>query len=175
MVEVRFLTLEDFAKRYDVKVRKDECGDVVIFGRMLKRQPIPRFTPHRPAAEYRYGHQIYDYGDGRFGLLLMFDAPTKWTNAQRKLTAAGFTIKQSGTSKGVPPKCDRFGEGIALFDPANSTQSRLALKLAGVRFRRHLNLTAAQRAAIAQRLKNGLCRRREGNTPPLPYAARNDA
>lgn len=146
------ITLENFAAKYDVRIRKDECGDATIFGRPWKKQPVPRFTAHRSDRDYHYGHQIYDNGDGRFGLMLMFDRPAKWTYAEAKLQAAGFTIKQSGASNGVPPKYDRFGEGIALFDPENEAQARLALKLAGVRFRRHLKLTLEQRTAIARRL-----------------------
>lgn len=146
------MTLENFATKYDVKIRRDECGDETIFGRPWKKQPVPRFTAHRSDCDYHYGHQIYDNGDGRFGLMLMFDRPAKWTYAEAKLQAAGFTIKQSGASNGVPPKYDRFGEGIALFDPANEAQARLALKLANVRFRRHLNLTPEQREAIRRRL-----------------------
>jgi hypothetical protein len=53
-------------------------------------------------------------------------------------------------SKGTPPFFDRFGEGIALFDPLNKTQARLALKLTGARVRKVL--TPEQKTALAARL-----------------------
>lgn len=105
------LTIEQFAGAYKVKTGRDECGDVVIPGRKLSAQR---------------GSHIFDgYVDGRLGVCLMLGSPRKWTTARRKLLAAGFTIKQDGQT-----------EGIATFDPAERTQSRLAIKLAGVKTRR---------------------------------------
>ena len=144
------MDIKQFAEQHRLKVRNDECGEPIIFGRMWKNQPIPRFVSHRPASEYHYGHQIFDNGDGRLGVVLMFDSPAKWTFAEKKLIEANFVIKNSGISKGVPPFFDRYGEGIALFDPANKVQVRLALKLTGARIRKVLS--PEQKATLAVRL-----------------------
>jgi excisionase family DNA binding protein len=143
-------SLEKFAETYRIRIRKDECGEPVIFGRLWKNQPIPKFGPHRPASEYHYGHQIFDNGDGRLAVLLMFESPAKWTFAERKLVAAGFTVKQSGISKGIPPFFDRHGEDVVLFDPTNKKQAKLALRISGARIKRVL--TPEQKNVLATRL-----------------------
>jgi hypothetical protein len=113
------MNIQEFGERHRVKVRKDECGDLAIFGRMWK---------HQPKVGRQYGHHIYERGDGQLVVCLMFDdSPKKWTYAKRKLAAAGFAIRQDGC-----------GEGTALFDPANAKQSRLAIRLAGARVKRTL-------------------------------------
>ena len=142
-----------FAERHHVRVQRDEGGDTVILGKIWKVQPITPYNLRRNPermAKLDYGHRIYDFGDGRFGLFLMFyvdndheiggsGKSAKWSNAKKKLVAAGFTIRQEGDA-----------EGIALFDPENKAQSRLALKLAGIRVKRQL--TEDQRKALADRL-----------------------
>jgi hypothetical protein len=127
------MNIQEFGEKHRVKVRKDECGNLVILGRMWKEQP---------KGGRQYGHHIYEHGDGQFGLCLMFDgSPARWTYAKRKLTAAGFVIRQDG-----------HGEGIATFDPANAKQSRLAIGLAGARVKRVL--TPEQLEAARARLKH---------------------
>jgi len=121
------MTIEQFADKYHVRTRKDECGDTYIPG-----------TPW----DERYGHQIYEHGDGRFAVLLMFPADdsksAKWSHARKKLTNAGFAIKQDGDA-----------EGIALFDPEQKAQAKLALKLAGIHTRQ---LSPERRAVLAAQL-----------------------
>src|SRR5437879_12656148 len=103
------MTVEQFAQTYHGRTRRDECGETIIPGKLWKAQPkVGRM----------YGHQIYEHGDGRFGVLLMFDTPGKWTNAKKKLRAAGCTVRQNGET-----------EGTALFDPEDKTQARFALKI----------------------------------------------
>jgi hypothetical protein len=70
----------------------------------------------------------------------MFDTPGKWTNAKKKLTAAGFTIRQNAET-----------EGMALFDPEDKAQARFAFKITGARIRRQLS--PEKRQALVERLQ----------------------
>jgi hypothetical protein len=134
------MDITDFAQQHRVRTRRDECGEMIIPGKLWKRQPTRRI----------YGHHVYDCGDGRFGALLMFHVDAgheiggsgktaKWTFAKEKLKAAGFSIFRDGDA-----------EGIALFNPEDKQQSRLALKIAGCRLRRQLSPERSQ--ALADRL-----------------------
>jgi hypothetical protein len=138
--------IEEFSQQYRVRTRRDECGEAVIPGKLWKAQPKPKRF---------YGHQVFEFDDGQFGVLLMFPVENgheigssgksaRWANARKTLLLAGFTLHQ-----------DSDAEGIALFNPENKPQSRLALKLAGVRTRRSVHLTDEQRKAIADRLAAG--------------------
>lgn len=147
------MEIAEFAERHHVRVQRDEGGDTVILGKIWKKQPVTPYNLQRNPermAKLDYGHRIFDRGDGRFGLFLSFEVDNdseiggsgrsaKWANAKKKLVAAGFTIRQEGDA-----------ECIALFDPENKVQSRLALKLAGVRIRRVMS--PEQRIACAERL-----------------------
>ncbi len=121
------MNLEQFAKQYGVKTRKDSCGETIIPGKPRKTQRV----------EDR--RHTYENGDGHFGLCYVQPSPYpasvgKYHNAQKRLLAAGFTQAQDGDS-----------EGTFLFDPANAVQSRLAIKEIGARVRRPL---APEKAAI---------------------------
>ncbi len=122
------MTIEQFAQKHHARTR-DESGETYI--------------PGTPWPDGRYGHQIYEHGNGRLALLLMFPVDggsksAKWVNARKKLLNAGFTIKQDGDA-----------EGVMLFNPEDKTQARLALKLAGIRTRQ---LSAERKAALALQL-----------------------
>jgi hypothetical protein len=124
-------TLDRFARNHHLKIRKDECGERIIAGRLWKKQPANGRT---------YGHHIFEHGS-RLGVCLMFeDSPAKWTNRRRSMEASGFTIANDG-----------YGEGIGLFEPTDKAQARLAIKLAKVRIRRVL--APEQALALANRLK----------------------
>lgn len=131
--------IKSFAESHRVKIRQDSCGDLVISGK--------QHTDDMPV-QIEYCSHIFDCEDGHhLGVCLMF-APSgdgksgksaKWVNARKKLIAAGFTIHQDGDA-----------EGIALFDPSNNAQAKLALRLAGVKTRRQL--APEEAAAVAARL-----------------------
>jgi hypothetical protein len=87
------------------------------------------------------GSHIFDGYDNRLSVALMFDTKRRWNTVKRKLESAGITIRQDGDT-----------EGIAIFDPADRKQARLALKLAGIRIRRAL--TPEQRQAMVDRLQH---------------------
>jgi hypothetical protein len=125
------VNIDQFAVTHHARVRKDECGEPIINGRLWKQQPKPGRM---------YGHHIYENGDGRFGVMLMFDSARKWNNAKKTLTASGFTIKQNAET-----------EGTALFDPENKSQARLAMKITGARIRRQLS--PEKRDALVARLQ----------------------
>src|SRR5579863_9850041 len=111
-------TLGSFAETYRVRATRDGCGESII-PRKLRAMGVPL----RP----EYSGHIYDYGSGRFGVVLMFESKRRWGSAKRKLVAAGFEIRQDGDS-----------EGTALFDPADAAQARLAIRLARIPARRRL-------------------------------------
>ena len=112
--------IEKFAETHRLRVRKDECGDPVIPGRK--------------------GHQIFDNGDGRLGVMLMFDCSKEWNKRRKVLSAAGFALRQ-----------DARTEGTALFNPGDHEQSKLAMKITGVRAK--LALTPEQKKARSARLE----------------------
>jgi hypothetical protein len=105
------MTIEEFAARHRVRVRRDSCNDEIIPGR-----------PHKAARQEDRSH-IYDHGDGgHFGVALMLNNPRKWTFAKQRLVPLGFVVKQDGE-----------GEGTLLFDPTDEREAKAALKEAGVK------------------------------------------
>lgn len=143
------MDIKAFASTYKVRTKQDGCGDPIIPGKQFATDMPDRL-------EYR--SHVFDYQDGQhFALCLMF-APSghsgksaKWTYAKQKLIAAGFAVRQDGEA-----------EGIALFDPTDKVQARLAVRLAGIKTRRPLSpekavalatrLQAARAAKLNQRL-----------------------
>lgn len=106
------MNVQEYAQKYGVEIKKDSCLGAII--------PGWRFATDMPERNDYHAH-LYDQGDGRFGLCLMYMTKREWSTAKRQLLAAGFTLSQDGDS-----------EGILLFDPANVKQSRLALETACV-------------------------------------------
>lgn len=91
----------------------------------------------------RRGH-LYQHDEHLLALVFMPEKPRLWANARRKLEAAGCTIWQDGDQ-----------EGSALFDPTNTVQARLALKVVGVKSRRRpsrAQLAALEKAREARRM-----------------------
>jgi len=88
----------------------------------------------------RKRHQIFDNCDGRLGVLLMFDCSKEWNKHRKFLTAAGFELRQ-----------DAHTEGTALFNPGDQAQSKLAIKMTGVRAK--VVLTPEQAKARSARLE----------------------
>jgi len=79
--------------------------------------------------------EIYQHGS-ILALLLMPRKKFVWAHARRKLEAAGCTILQDGDQ-----------EGAASFNPENPTQTRLVLRLVGVKPKRRARLSPAFIAA----------------------------
>ena len=123
------MTISEFAEQYRVKTRKDSCDESIIPGK-------PRKTKWVEDACH-----IYENGDEQFGLCLMNPLPypetkAKYSNAKKRLLAAGFIQGQDGDS-----------EGTFLFNPANAVQAKLAIREAGIKIRR--KISPEQRAKLA--------------------------
>ncbi len=72
--------VRQFADTYRVRARRDECGELILPGRI--------------------GH-VYEHGPGRFGVYLSCASARAWSAAKRTLTAGGFTIRQNGDMEGT--------------------------------------------------------------------------
>jgi hypothetical protein len=72
--------VKQFADTYRVRARRDECGELILPGRI--------------------GH-VYEHSAGRFGVYLSCATKRAWSSAKRTLTAAGFTIRQNGDMEGT--------------------------------------------------------------------------
>jgi hypothetical protein len=72
--------VKHFADTYRVRARRDECGELILPGRI--------------------GH-VYEHGAGRFGVYLSYPTKRAWSSAKRTLTATGFTIRQNGDMEGT--------------------------------------------------------------------------
>ena len=95
-------TLAGFAENYRIRVKRDDCGDPIIRGKL--------------------GH-LYEHDIDSFGIVL--ESPTEHGRLdntlrarKRRAIAAGFLVHQEGDS-----------EAILLFDPGDSKQARLAIQL----------------------------------------------
>jgi hypothetical protein len=101
--------LTTFAQKYRLRMKRDECGELIIPGRLGESQ-------------------IYEHSPVRLGVVIMPGKPFVWANARKKLLAAGCQVVQNGD-----------WEGTALFDPQNTTQAQLAIKLIKVRRKKVLS------------------------------------
>jgi hypothetical protein len=95
-------TLAGFAEQHRLRVKRDECGDLVIRG--------------------KFGH-LYELDAGRFGIVLEAPADNARSDKalrarKRRAIAAGFPLRQEGDF-----------EGILLFDPGDPKQTGLAVRL----------------------------------------------
>ncbi len=131
--EQAFAALRLWAKEHRCRIVKDECGDEIVLGR---HGLIREYNPQHLRLIYMPNQKDHNRENYR----------EKWNNRRDKLAAAGCTIL-----------IDAHGEGVALFDPHNHEQSRLAIAVSGVRQKRRLSpeqlakFTAAGRAALEAR------------------------
>ena len=116
------MAITDFAAQHHLKLTKDECGDLVVMGRIGRSN-------------------IYQDDDDTLGVMFITDAPRTalWNKFKSACLAAGMTLRQSGDA-----------EGSFTFDPANREQVKLAIK--GIRARAKRQVTPEQAAAGAARL-----------------------
>ena len=90
--------------------------------------------------------QLYEYAPGRLAVLFLGATPRQWNAARKKLEAAGFEITH-----------DADTEGIALFDPTDAEQCRVAIQVVKAKPRRvlspaqHEQLQAATAKAVVSR------------------------
>ncbi len=95
---------------------------------------VKRHEDGEPIISGKLGH-IYEHDESTLCLMFLPDRPRLWPNARRKLDTAGFVVWQDGDE-----------EGSALFDPSDSRQARLALKVVGVSRRRRGRFLTSRRA-----------------------------
>ena len=101
--------IHQFAERYKLRVKKDECGDPIVQGSL--------------------GH-LYEYGESMLGVCFMPPGkprPKKWVSICRACEAVGMTLRQEGDT-----------EGCLSFHPANRAQARAAIKAVGARPKRQM-------------------------------------
>jgi hypothetical protein len=142
------MLIEDFAKQHRLKTGIDECGERIVPGTR---------------------GQVYEWSldASKFGVMFMPRkttaepwgkwSPKRWGNFRRAGVAAGMTILQNGDS-----------EGCLAFDPANKTQFKLAVKIAGVRPKRRVS--PEQAAAGSARLVVARQRRQNSSLDPQQEA-----
>ena len=111
--------MEDFAVEYNLVTKRDSCGE-------------PLIVPGNPRRSEDISH-IYQHDETTLGLVLLYDTPTLWANAKKRLTGLGFTVHQDGET-----------EGTLLFNPENQTQVQAAIKTAGLK--KHYRRSEAGRA-----------------------------
>jgi hypothetical protein len=111
------MTLEAFIKKNRLRRKRDDDDTTIVPG--------------------KNGH-IFDYGDGRLGVLIMPKAvhPRIWNKARAAFEKLGMTVTLD---------CD--GEGITTFNPESAEQCQAAIKHAGISARRVA--TPSQLAALA--------------------------
>ena len=93
--------------------------------------------------------QVYGYESGRLAILFLGRSKRHWHAARKKLVAAGFQTMQ-----------DADTEGSALFDPGNTEQCRVAIRVIRAKSRRipsaaqleHLRV-AREKAALSRNRK----------------------
>lgn len=123
------MTVQEFAAKYRLKTRH-----------------IPVFK----------GEQVYDI-PGKHGeiyegdeelLGVLFAPPSKTDKCGRWCPRKWGKIKRAGLAVGMILRQNGDSEGCLLFDPTNQVQSKLAIKISGVRRKRTLNpkLTAINAA-----------------------------
>jgi hypothetical protein len=143
--------LESFARTKRLKVKRDESGDVVVVGKL---------------------GQLYQHGDGLVGLVLISpsgDNPkldNTLRSRMRKALQAGLELHQRGDY-----------ESSFVFNPQDRSQAQLAIRLVGIRRRRHQGgkgkpLTS-ERARYLARIRHGCAREghREAQSDPIESRA----
>lgn len=101
-----------FAEQNRLRTSRETDGTTVIYG--------------------QDGCHLYEYSDSELGLMILCDGddsrPRRWSGIRKKCLAADMTLRQNAED-----------EGALSFDPNNKQQSRLAIKVTGVRPKRRLS------------------------------------
>jgi hypothetical protein len=109
------MKIDDFGRTYHLKICTDECEEQIILGKL--------------------GH-IFEYGSGRFGILLDEKAGSSQGRLLlgRRKTAlqAGFQMKQEAEF-----------ESVLLFNPDDSIQAELAIRLVKAKKKRTVHSSPA--------------------------------
>ncbi len=96
------------------------------------RLRMSRETDGTTVIRGKAGCHLYEYSDSELGLMILCEGrdtrPRHWSGIRKKCIAAGMTLRQHAEE-----------EGALSFDPNNRQQSRLAIKVTGVRLKRRLS------------------------------------
>ena len=88
-------SLQLFADRHRLTMRRDECGDYYVGGK---------------------SGQVYEYNPERLAVLFLGDTIRQWNGAKKKLAAAGFELMQDcdteGTASFDPEDADQWQVAI---------------------------------------------------------------
>jgi hypothetical protein len=145
------MTIQDFATRYRLHTRLDDDQTTIIPG--------------------KYGH-IFEYDDDVLGVIIMpqphlklpppnkpqppVKKPKYWSHQRRVFEQAAFTITQ-----------DADYEGSATFDPSNPAQAKIAIRSAGIKYRKILS--ESDRLRRSQRM-TAINKSKWSSSPRLPAA-----
>lgn len=120
------MTIKEFAAKHKVRIKFDEIVDPIVIA--------------------KYG-QIYEYGNGQFGVMFLTNSVGKWNNRRKECERAGMKLIQDGDT-----------EGTLLFNPEDKVQAKTAIRTVGARVKRELNpearKVAIENAARARQAKN---------------------
>ncbi len=115
--------LKQFAELHRLKLRRDECGDYFVGGKL---------------------GQVYEYNPERLAILFMGESKRQWNVAKKKLAAAGFELMQDcaeeGTSSFDPADAEQCRVAIQVIrakprrvlTPAQRAQLRTATEKAAL-------------------------------------------
>jgi hypothetical protein len=120
------MTLQEFAEKYKVKIRKDSCDDHGVYGKV------------KGAKRTEDNHHVYTSG-GEFFVYLNFPTVGRWNNTRKRLMAAG-----------ADPFMTCTYDGLMTFDPENATLVRLIFRISKIRVKREM--TDEQKAKLRERL-----------------------
>jgi hypothetical protein len=126
------MDIQEFAKKYDFKLKKDSCGDLIVLGR-FRALDMKRFN--RP----EYSNHVFEGFDG--GRLGLYIASTQSISQRvEKLQAAGVRLRQRAAA----------AEATFTFDPENDQQVRAVIQFGELRkIHRTGPLTDKQRHVLA--------------------------
>jgi hypothetical protein len=134
------MNLEQFAELHRLKLRRDpDDGTTVALGRQ---------------------GQVFEYSENELGVMYSPGLkngrgvgswhPKVWNAFRRQAVSSGLTVRQDGDS-----------EGCLSFDPANTEQAHLALKIARVRPKRVLSPEHKARLIAASPILSGVLKRQK--------------
>jgi hypothetical protein len=103
------MALLDFVSRYNLRLKRDACGDPIVIGK--------RFGTRKEDC----CHVFEGFSSG-LGVCFLFHGAKKWGFVRRAMEAAGCILRQGGHT-----------EGTFFFDPTDAIQCQTVIRLAGLK------------------------------------------
>lgn len=155
------MTVQEFATQYNLRLKRDSCGELFIPGR--RKRSDSKWPEEKHVAH------LYEYSGDKVGLVLLSNSVRKWNNLRRNLLALGFTLLQNGDT-----------EGTLLFPAADQGMAKIAIHAIGAHPRRkaspaQLEILRKARSVAQTPIRNAFqsakrvlsVRTRVGTTPRL--------